>query len=71
MADITRNYYFTLWPAGPVLRVTFVQYLIAFCSRPQVMSDVITGRFYVELDPDSLHVTTGVLRKNRKVVIVG
>ena len=27
------------------LRVTFVQYLIAFCSRLEVMCDVIYGRF--------------------------
>ena len=30
-------------PAGPVLRITFVQYLIAFCSRPEVTRDVISG----------------------------
>ena len=37
----------TLWPAGPVLR-TFALYLIAFCSRPEIASDVISGKF---LDP--------------------
>ena len=31
-----------LWLAGPVLH-TFVQYLIAFCSRPETPSDVISG----------------------------
>ena len=29
-------------PAGPILR-TFVQYLIAFCSRLEVACDVIFG----------------------------
>ena len=36
----------TLWPAGPVLAITFVffvQYLIAICSRPEVTSDVISS----------------------------
>ena len=33
-----------LWPARPVL-CTFVQYLIAFCSRPAAASDVISGKF--------------------------
>ena len=28
--------YFTLRPTGSVLRITFVQHLIAFCSRPEV-----------------------------------
>ena len=37
--------YFTLCPAGPVLR-TFVQYLIAFYSRPEASGDVIFGRFW-------------------------
>ena len=31
-------------PVSPVLR-TFVQYLIAFFSRPEVASDVISGNF--------------------------
>ena len=31
-------------PAGPVLR-TVVQYLIAFCSRLEAASDVISGTF--------------------------
>ena len=35
--------YLTLWPAEPVLRITFVQYLILFCSRPEVTSDVISS----------------------------
>ena len=29
-------------PAAPVLR-TFVQFLIAFCSRPELDSDIISG----------------------------
>ena len=33
-----------VWPAGPVLRITFAQYLITFCSRPEATSDVISGR---------------------------
>ena len=32
------------WPAGPVSR-PFVQYLIAFCSRPEADSDVRSGKF--------------------------
>ena len=45
--------YLTLWPARPVLRITFVQYFIAFCSRPEVMSDVISGRFVGPAIPDN------------------
>ena len=33
---------FNCLPAAPVL-CTFVQYSIAFCSRPEVDSDVISG----------------------------
>ena len=36
--------YSTLWPAGPVLRVTFVEYLIVFCGRPEATGDVVSGR---------------------------
>ena len=43
--------YSTLWPAAPILR-TFVQYLIAFCSRPEAASDVISGRFVRPIVPD-------------------
>ena len=35
--------YLTLWLAGPVLRIIFVQYFIAFRSRLEVMSDVLLG----------------------------
>ena len=45
--------YLTLWPAGPVLRITFVQYLIAFNSRPEVTSDVISGGFLEPVFPDN------------------
>ena len=31
-------------PTAPVLR-TFVQYFIAFCSRPEAASDMSSGRF--------------------------
>ena len=34
----------TVMPAAPVLR-TFVQYLTAFCSRPEITSDVMCSRF--------------------------
>ena len=34
---------FDFWPVGPVLRITFVQYLIAFSSRLEVTSDVISS----------------------------
>ena len=33
-----------LWLTGPVLR-TFMQYLMAFCSRQETASDVVSGRF--------------------------
>ena len=36
---------FDLWPAGPVLCITFVQYLIAFCRRPEATNNVISGKF--------------------------
>ena len=47
----------------PVLR-TFVRYLIAFCSRPEEASDVISG---VVVDPTSLdiHVKFGDSWSNR------
>ena len=35
--------YLTLWPT--VLRITFVHYFIAFCSRPEATSDVLSGKF--------------------------
>ena len=35
----------TLWPTGPILRITFVQYLIPFCRRTQVTSDIKSGKF--------------------------
>ena len=40
-----------LWPAGPFL-CTFVQYLVAFCSRPEAVSDVTSGRFVGPMVPD-------------------
>ena len=43
----------TLWSAGPVLRITFVQYLIAFCSRLEATSDLISGRFVGTLIPNN------------------
>ena len=36
--------------AAPVLR-TFVQYLIAFCSRPETASDFISGKYVKFRDP--------------------
>ena len=45
--------YSTLWPAGPVLRITLVQNLIAFCSRPEVTCDVISGSFVGPVVPDN------------------
>ena len=38
-------------PAAPVLR-TFLQYSFAFCSRPEVANDVMSGRFVRLVDPD-------------------
>ena len=43
----------TLWPGGPVLRITFVQYVIAFCSRPKLTSDIVSGRFMGPVVPDN------------------
>ena len=42
--------YSTLWPSAPILH-TFVQYIIAFCSRPEAGKDVIVGRFGRRLVP--------------------
>ena len=39
--------------AGPVLRITFVQNLIAFCSGPEATGDVISGRFMGPVVPDN------------------
>ena len=44
---------FDFWPVGPVLRITFVQYFIAFCSRPEVTSDIISGNFVGTVVPDN------------------
>ena len=44
----------SLWPAGPVLHISFVRYLIAFCSRPQATNDVISGRFERSVISDKL-----------------
>ena len=41
----------TLGPARPIL-MTYVQYLIAFCSRPEADSDVISCRFVEPTVPD-------------------
>ena len=43
----------SLWPAGPVLRITFAQYLIAFCSRLEPTMDVISGRLMGPDVPDN------------------
>ena len=34
------------------VQCTFVQYLIAFCSRPEAASDVLSGRFVSPIVPD-------------------
>ena len=44
--------YLTLRPTLPVLRIAFPQYFMAFCSRPEATSDVISGRFVWPLIPD-------------------
>ena len=56
--------YLTLCPPRPVLHITFVQYLIAFCGRLEVMSDAISGRFVGAVVPDN-HVKFGDPRLNR------
>ena len=35
------------------LRISFVQYLVAFCSRPEVTSDVMSNRFVGPVVPDN------------------
>ena len=45
--------YLTRKPARPVLRITYVQYLTAFCSQPKATSDVISGRSVGPLVLDS------------------
>ena len=55
--------YFTIWPAGPVFRITFVQDLIAFCSRLETSSDVISNRFVGPVIHDN-SVTFGYPRIN-------
>ena len=42
-----------IWPARPVLRIIFVQYLIACCSRPEANSAVISGMFVLPVVPDN------------------
>ena len=37
---------------GPVLRTTFAQYRIAFCSRPEATGEVVFSRFVESLVPD-------------------
>ena len=47
-------------PAGSVLRITFVQYLIAFSRRPGAITtgDVMSGTFVGPVVPDN-HVKFG------------
>ena len=45
--------YLTFCLTGPLLPITFVQYLIAFHSRGEVTSDVISGRFLGPLVSDN------------------
>ena len=42
---------FDVLPAATILH-TFVQYFIAFCSRPEAPSDVISGRSVGPVVPD-------------------
>ena len=44
---------FKSWPAGPVLH-TFMQYLIAFCSRQEAANDVISDVFVDQTGTDVL-----------------
>ena len=50
--------------AAPVLRVIFVQYIIAFCSLLEAMSDVISGTYVGALVPNNC-VKFGDRRLNR------
>ena len=49
-------------PAGPFFR-SFVHNLIAFCSRLEATSDIISGRFVSQIVPDK-RVTFGDSRSN-------
>ena len=42
-----------------------MQYLVAFCSRPQAASDVLSGRWGRLIVPDKCVVRFGDLRLNR------
>ena len=55
MANLVKQWpnYLTHWPPSPVLRISFVQYLIAFCSQPEVTSDIISSRFVGQVVPDN------------------
>ena len=53
----------TLWAAGPILCITFVQNLIAFYSRPEASSNVVSGRFVGPVVPKK-HVKFGDPRLN-------
>ena len=41
-----------IWLFGRAVSRTFVQYLVAFCSRPEEASGVISGRFVGPIVPD-------------------
>ena len=43
---------FVYLPGPTHLRITFVQYLIAFRSLPEAASDVISNRFFGSVVPD-------------------
>ena len=71
LRTVTDNYS-TISPAGPVLR-TFVQTLIAFCSRPEAAGDVISDRFLGPIVPDrqvkfGVHHTNGSREMQPKAV---
>ena len=60
--------YLTLWLTGPVLCINFVQYLIAFRSRLEVTSNVISGFNEGQAGLD-VPVKCGDSRSNRSRVI--
>ena len=45
--------YLTLCLAGPFLRITLVRHLVVFHSRPEVTSDVMSGRILGPVVPDN------------------
>ena len=57
-------------PARPVLR-TFMQYFIAFCSRPESANDVIAGVFVGLIVPDNAAILALTVLENFEPIALG